>query len=296
MTKPRQFLPDSTYFITRRTTRREFWLKPTKQTTRIFLYCIAMAAQKTGIKLHAACVMSTHWHAIVSDSDTHVAQFYAWVHKYVAKAVNCARGRKENLWSSEKVSVIPLESPEDVLDKTVYTLCNPVSAHLVARGENWSGVWLYRQSHSQIVKRPDVYFADEGTMPEEVVLTIHQPCSHANMSAAAYETLIAETIAHEENQIGETMKKTGQKFMGMDTVLQQSHGDRPGTQEVRRGMNPRFAAKDKALRISAIRRYKQFVSDYSKALKAWRNGNRGVEFPPGTYAMRIYAGVTVSPG
>ncbi|MBN2530996.1 MAG: hypothetical protein JXR76_31710 [Deltaproteobacteria bacterium] len=43
------------YFITRRTIQRKFWLKPTKQTTQIFLYCIAMAAQKTGVRRPKLC-------------------------------------------------------------------------------------------------------------------------------------------------------------------------------------------------------------------------------------------------
>jgi putative transposase len=296
MTKPRQFLSDSTYFITRRTTQREFWLKPTPQTTQIFLYCIAVAAQKTGIRLHAACVMPNHWHAIVSDPNTNVAEFYAWVHKYVAKAVNCARGRWENLWSSEKTSVIRLESPEDVLDKTAYTLCNPVSAHLVAQAKNWKGVWLYRQTHSQIVKRPKVYFLEEGTMPESVALTIHQPPSHENMSIEAYEKQIAEEIAFEESNIANEMIAANQTFMGIDAVLRQSHSDKPNSKEIRRGMNPRFAAKDKELRISAIERYQHFVSQYWEALKSWRRGNRKVLFPAGTYAMRIHACVNVEPG
>jgi putative transposase len=295
MTKPRQFLPNSTYFITRRATQREFWLKPTPQTTQIFLYCIAMAAQKTGVRLNAACVMSNHWHAIVSDPHTRVAEFYAWVHKYVAKAVNCSRGRWENLWSSEKTGVIRLETPEDVLDKTVYTLCNPVSAKLIARAENWKGVWLYRQSHSQIVKRPEVYFKEEGTMPETVALTIHQATDFENMSIDAYEKQIAEKIASEESNIADEMIAANKKFMGIDAVLRQPHRDRPKSLEIRRGVNPRFAAKDKEVRIHSIKRYEQFVSQYCESLKAWRQGNREVIFPAGTYAMRIHASVNVAP-
>ena len=296
MTKPRQFLPNSTYFITRRATQREFWLKPTPQTTQIFLYCIAVAAQKTGIRVHAACVMSNHWHAIVSDPHTSIAEFYAWVHKYVAKAINCSRGRWENLWSSEKTDAIRLESPEDVLDKTVYTLCNPVSAGLIARAGTWKGVWLYRQSHSQIVKRPSVYFKEDGTMPQTVELTIHQAPGHENMSIDAYEKRIAEEIVQEESNIADEMTAANRRFLGMNAVLRQSHGGRPASFEIRRGMNPRFASRDKELRISAIKRYEQFVSQYWQALKAWRQGNREVQFPAGTYAMRIRASVNVSPG
>jgi putative transposase len=296
MTLPRQFLPNSTYFITRRATQREFWLKPTRQTTQIFLYCIAIAAEKTGVKVHAACVMSNHWHAVVSDSSTNVANFYTWVHKYVAKAVNCAMGRRENLWAAGKVSVIALESSEDVLDKIVYTLCNPVSAHLIAKAEKWQGGWLYRQSHSCIVNRPDVYFQKDGTMPETAELTIHQAPSHMNMSIYSYEKLIADEISREECSIANDMSAEGKTFMGMDAVLRQFHRQTPQSTEPRSGMNPRFAAKNKELRINAIRRYKQFVATYWAALKEWKKGNRDVIFPAGTYAMRIHAQVNVAPG
>jgi putative transposase len=296
MTKPRQFLPNTTYFITRRATQREFWLKPTRLTTQIFLYCIAMAARKTGVKVHAACVMSNHWHAVVSDSGTDVADFYAWVHKYVAKAVNCAMKREENMWAAEKASVVTLESPEDMINKIVYTLCNPVSAHLVARAESWMGVWLYRRSHSRTVKRPNVYFKDDGTMPETAELLIHPSPGHEHLSTEAYEKLIAERIALEETNIANDMTATNKRFMGMDAVLRQPHRERPKSIEPRGGMNPRFAASNKELRINAIERYKQFVADYWEALRAWRKGNRDVVFPAGTYAMRIHAGVNVAPG
>ena len=296
MTLPRQFLPNSTYFITRRATQREFWLKPTRQTTQIFLYCIAVAAQKTGIRVHAACVMSNHWHAIVSDSSTNVAQFYTWVHKYVAKAVNCAMGRGENLWAAGKVNVIALESSEDVLDKIVYTLCNPVSTHLIAKAEKWPGVWLYRRSHSCIVKRPDVYFQKDGTMPETAELIIHQAPGHENLPIHTYEKLIADEISKEEHNIANDMSTAKKTFMGMDAVLRQSHREKPQTIEPRRGMNPRFAARNKELRISAVERYKQFVANYWDALKEWKRGNREVVFPAGTYAMRLHARVNVASG
>ncbi|MBN2531155.1 MAG: hypothetical protein JXR76_32520 [Deltaproteobacteria bacterium] len=144
---------------------------------------------------------------MISDPEARIAQFYAWVHKYVAKAMNCSRGRWENLWSSEKSSVIPLESAEDIQSKIVYCLINPVNAHLTAKASQWQGVWLYKQSHSQTVKRPDKYFQRDGTMPQTVELQIHVPESHENMRVAAYEKLIEEQLSAQEDEIAEAMKK-----------------------------------------------------------------------------------------
>jgi putative transposase len=296
MTLPRQFLPNTTYFITRRTTQREFWLKPTALTKQIFLYCIAVAAQKTGVKIHCATVLSNHYHAIVSDPHMKIAEFYGWVHEYVAKAINCSRGRWENMWSTEKTSAIPLVTPEDVLDKTAYVLCNPVSAHLIARAKNWKGVWLYRQSHCQTVSRPKVYFSNDGTMPEKVQLEICRPESHQNMTRDAYEKMVAEEVERREQDIALEMQKSGMSFMGMDAVLLQSYSDKPRSTEQKRVMNPRFAGIDKEVRKNVIKRYKQFLAYYREALSEWKNGNRDVVFPPGTYALRILSNVNVAPG
>ena len=296
MTLPRQFLSNTTYFITRRTTQREFWLKPTKQTTQIFLYCIAIAAEKTGVVVHSATVVSNHWHCIATDPHMKIAEFYGWVHKYVAKAVNCLKGREENLWSNDKPSVIPLESAEIVLDKVTYTLCNPVSAQLVARATSWKGVWLYKKSHSQIVQRPNIYFKTDGEMPAQIELRICPPPSHADMSADAYESMVATETSRREQEIAVEMRAANRTFMGMDAVMRQAHNDKPKTPAKRRALNPKFAEKDKNLRNSAIKRHKKFVADYMAARKAYRTGNRDVIFPCGTYALRIHAGVSVAPG
>jgi len=56
---PRPVREGTTYMITRRTTQRQFLLRPSALTNQIFLYCLAVAAERTGVLLHAVCVLST---------------------------------------------------------------------------------------------------------------------------------------------------------------------------------------------------------------------------------------------
>jgi len=296
MTEPRQLLPNSTYFVTRRCTQRLFLLKPTALTNQIFLYCIAVAAQKTGVLIHALTVISNHYHAEVTDPHAKVAEFYAWLHKYVAKAVNCSSGRFENMWSSEKTSVIALQEKEDMLDKIVYTLANPVQARLVAHGNQWPGVWLYKRSHSQMVKRPEVYFRQDGDMPERVQLTIQPPPQFEHLSDEAYEQLIESKLAQREREIHEEMEARGESFLGVRGVMAQRHGSSPTSREKRFELNPKIAAKNKWLRQEAIYRRKEFLRAYREAYEKWRGGDRAVVFPAGTYALRVHAGVKCVPG
>jgi putative transposase len=296
MTQPRQFIPGTTYFITRRCTQRQFWLKPTELTNRIFLYCLAVAAMKTGVSIHVVCVMSNHYHLEFTDPDGRAAEFYGWLHKYVAKAINASKGRWENLWSSEKTSVIPISSANDVLGKIVYTLANPVQAQLVADSGLWPGVWLFRKSHSMVIKRPEVYFRSDGTMPDEIQLTIERPPQFAHMSQEAYEELVEEQLFRREQKIAAKMAAKGQSFLGIRAVMGQGFTSSPKSKAPRRELNPRVAAKSKWQRIEAIQRNKAFLAEYHEARKRWKDGERDVLFPYGTYGLRIHAGVRCAPG
>ena len=61
-------------------------------------------------------------------------------------------------------------------------------------------------------------------------------------------------------------------------------------------LNPRVAARSKWLRIEAIQRNKQFLADYHQVRRRWKEGDREVVFPLGTYALRIHANVPCAPG
>jgi REP element-mobilizing transposase RayT len=89
---PRPIVPGSIYLVARRCTQRQFLLKPTPLTSQIFEYCLAVAAERTGVRVHAACVLSNHWHAVVSDPHGRLPVFTELLHKYVAKAVNASLG------------------------------------------------------------------------------------------------------------------------------------------------------------------------------------------------------------
>ena len=60
-------LPGRYYLVSRRCTQRQFLLKPSKEVNRAFLFCLAVAAQATGVQVHVIMVMSNHYHLIVTD-------------------------------------------------------------------------------------------------------------------------------------------------------------------------------------------------------------------------------------
>ena len=113
MARPRPIVASKTYMITRRCYQRTFRLRPSDETNQIFLYSLAWAAAKTGVQIHAACVMSNHHHIVLTDVCGMLPDFLRELHRTVAKAVNATQGEWENLWSAE-----PYHSLEPALMKT----------------------------------------------------------------------------------------------------------------------------------------------------------------------------------
>ncbi len=288
---PRQILAGSTYLVSRRCTQRQFLLRPTPLTTSIFAYCLAVAAARCGIHVHAACVLSNHWHAIVTDPQARLPEFLAYLHKYVAKAVNASLGRWENLWASEQPSLVRLLRAEDVLSKTSYLVCNPVAAGLVKRAARWPGLLCYLPRHSMTVVRPKVFFREDGPLPAATRLELTLAPALADLGAAEVERRVSALVRAAEERAAGELAAAKRSFLGEQRVLAQLPTDSPRTREARRALRPRVAARSKWQRIEALQRLKEFVAHYRAAWARWRAGARRVVFPAGTYALRVQAGV-----
>jgi hypothetical protein len=58
MTAPRQVLEGTTYLVTRRTSERRCFLRPSKEINAIFGYLLASISERYGVLVHAVCVLS----------------------------------------------------------------------------------------------------------------------------------------------------------------------------------------------------------------------------------------------
>jgi len=291
MTVPRRIIPNATYLVTRRCTQRLFLLKPSTRTTTVFIYCLAVAAKKTGVLVHAVAVISNHYHALCTDPEGRLPEFMAYLHRLVATCMNAGMGRWENFWASEKPSAVLLENDEDVLDKIVYLACNPVTSGLVAKADHWPGLMAYQAGKTFKAERPDVFFRKDGDMAESASITLVPPPLTTRPTQQSYNEQISNLVQNEEMRIQTEMAKLGRSFRGKAAVLAQKVTESPFTKEPRRRLNPNVACKSKWHRIEALRRLNSFVREYKEALIEWRRGNREVVFPAGTYALRIHAGV-----
>lgn len=294
MSRPREVIPGEFYFLTRRCTQRQFLLRPGDETNNAFAYCLAEAAERFGITVVLSYAASNHHHTIIFDGDGRYPQFMEHFHKMLARCMNAHWGRWENLWSSQEPCATRLLDRATVIAKLIYVASNPVKDRLVEKATQWPGVNGYRNLlHRQPLKarRPRHFFRAAGVMPEAVTLELTIP-----PELGPADEVIAEVRAGVE-EVERLMRadcaRTGARVLGRKTVLEQSWRAMPTSVEPRRRLRPRFAG-DRDMRIAALVGYKDFLASYDAARRSWLAG-RTVQFPRGTYWLRRFAPIAVTP-
>jgi len=231
--------------------------------------------------------MSNHYHLVLTDPEARLPEFERIFNKLVASCMNAHYGRTENFFAGGvQPSYVTLETQESVLDKVVYTICNPVEAGLVSQSSDWPGVSLWRP-RTYKTRRPSVYFSEDGNMPRSIPLKISPSPLPRVDGNREYEEHVGISISTRETKIRAERKSVGKSFLGKDRVRSQKHTDSPRTARSRSDISPRVATRNKWSRIEALQRIKDFVDDYRRIFNRWQAGERRVVFPYGVYKMRV---------
>lgn len=283
MTAPRYIVPGQTYLITRRCSERRFFLRPDPTTTALFLYALAEAAQRYGVRVIAWLSMSNHYHAVVEDPDGVLPAFLCHFHKMAARSLNSRWGRWENFWAAEPASVVRLVQPADVLDKTVYSLVNPVAGNLVERLVDWPGASAFAALDGRTIsiQRPRTFFRTAGAMPEVVYLRAETPTAWPG-GASAWAQEVRARVEARVRDANEARRAAGRGVVGRRALQNLVHTSKPRTTEPRRGLSPHLGCLDPVRRARELDALSRFRAAYAYARQQIIAGVMTV-FPWGTY-------------
>ena len=129
-------------------------------------------------------------------------------------------------------------------------------------------------------------------MPESVEMVLRVPDELGD-----HDDIVAQLrlgIERVEATCARERMQTGRTVVGRRRILRQSWRDSPASQEPRRNLRPRVAARNKWARIAALQRNRDFLRAYHAALPLWREGKPAV-FPAGTSRSRVFANVVTEP-
>ena len=97
------------------------------------------AARRFDVEVEAACVMTTHYHAVVLAACARLSLAMQWFHSRYARAFNRRSERFGHVFA-ERFQCRTIED-EGVFDRCGYVLGNPVAAGLSQRISDWP--WSY---------------------------------------------------------------------------------------------------------------------------------------------------------
>ncbi len=294
MSLPRCLVPGATYLVTRRCIGRQFLLRPSKLVNQLFLFCLAVGAQRFGIDLHAVCVMSNHYHLVVTDPLARLPAFIGWLDATLARALNAMRGRWDTVWSGGSYNAVRLEDEGAIVKACAYTLANPVSAGLVREGHLWPGLRLGPESFGRSIdaRRPHHFFRQNGPLPASATLVMK---SSTEEQSGAFAARVCQLTLDLEESARQKVAAENRRFLGRRAALAQLPTESPTSRERHRKLRPTVSCSDRQHRLEALKRLREFRVAYREARERYVAGERHALFPAGTYALRIRFGVRCAP-
>jgi REP element-mobilizing transposase RayT len=289
-------LAGSTYSFTRSVKDQKMLLTPTEDINRLILYPLIIYAAFFGIQIHAFCAMTTHIHLVVTDTQGLLPFFLMCFHRVASLCIKQHTGLKGPLWDHRHTSVVRLLTPESVIGAIAYTLANPVSAGLVQRAHEWPGAKTVVDDIGRgelRAERPNVYFSPKNKRwRKEASLGVSLPPMFKPEEAESFREQVAAMLALYE------AGKTPEEVLGAENAAKMSPEEQAKTPKPDHDRNPTFAIgkcehKDE-VHARAVAYVRAFRTSYRAALEAWRKGDRNVEFPAGTWAMKQFHNAKVS--
>lgn len=266
-----------------------------------YWYCLAYAAHLHGVVVHAACLMSTHAHEVITDVRGEYPRFLETLHRNLALCTKAYRGWPEEVFNKKSTGVHALVSPEAMVESIAYLIANPVEAGAVRYAKDWPGAHtLPADVGTRVIRvqRPKHYFdPDNRQWPEVLELRLEMPVElELDYGPALARERIAARVRAKQHAAWNHAKRTGRAFVGPRRLLKLLHTKRAQSYETFGSLNPQFAAAgNRAAATEAVKRLRSFKAQYARALRAWTAGDRDACFPVGTWWMRVCHGARCGP-
>lgn len=289
------------HMMTRRVMRRENRMKPTRKLTQIIGYLLAVLTEEYNIELNATCYLGDHEHNVAYDPESQITNLARDLHARIAQHVNVVFGDEGPLWDSRETHLTLLVEPDDIVRKMAYVMANPVKHQLVKHAKSYPGLRMAYPCKPKTFKRPTGFLdADakkpDGTprWPPEATLRLYRPRGFEHLSDNELAIKIANAMRTEEESRRAAVLARNGKFVGRRKLRDIPRDYQARTHE-ERGPIPRVACEDGELRAQVLAELGEWHARYQVAMDAWRGGDRSVEFPYGTFKMRVLHKVRVAP-
>jgi putative transposase len=312
VTPPRYCEKGQTYFITVQAVGRGLRFVPTRQVRESIEFLLARYATRHGLQVHEYSFLSNHYHMAATDPEGSLSDFMRNFHSMLSRQLNAIRGTTGSNFE-KRPSIQVIVDGGGVVDKSVYTLVNPLAADLVARLRDWKassslgleygrevtfsrprcGLWAETKSKAQAGKHPSrgrLRYRGRSSAPETAVLKLVRPDVPQERADQELRTHIRARVAECEQELVDERRRTKTKVLGWVGVVSQSYLAVPASSRVLFDRQPRVTGRDRGACAAVLGKLDRFVAAYRRALADFHGGGWPT-FPYGTLQMARRYGV-----
>ena len=294
MTDPVQRKQNQSLFVTVAVVQGCALLRPEEKVNEIFEVALAHALEETSVELHSSCANTNHYHLVLTDVEAELGHFMQLLNQVLAVELNRLHDRSGPVFL--RYHWEPLDEAFELYNAMTYTLTNPVKDGLARTYDKWCG-------HVMRI-------GELGGRPREVLRgrSGHKWSKRSKLKKR-YEITYTIPALLAEDGPGGVRARLGKMVRQTSIKWRAAHKHRPVMSKGRlRNLSPckprprpkRWRGLDirrRRKRLSDLRRRRllerrDFVQKHRDAMTAWRERNREVEFPYGTYKMRRLHDVT----
>ena len=287
--------PKKLHLLSCRTRSSELLLVPSPELNSIVGGVIAKYSQLYSINLYAVCVLSNHYHLLLSTNvEGGIALFAENINREIGKRVNRLLNREGSLWSRRYDDLLVLEE-QDALEALIYTITNPTKHGLVANPNSWPGITSYGQDSKtytffnyteysaarskslltgEVIRRSDY--------EKEYELKIDKLPMFSNLSNVETKKLILKEAEKRVRKLNEEKWAKQDRFLGRKAILnQRSKGAFP--KKTNKTKRPVCYTRCKRALTEFIEETRLIREKYSLASIKYRLVIKDFDFPPYCY-------------
>lgn len=299
-----------TSFVTTRSRNSELWFANNRPLEEAILGYLAKFTARYKALVYAFAIEGNHIHAPIHFPGGNRASFMRDLNSCIARAVRrfvpeYSGGR---FWG-RRYSTEFLPGADDIEEYFFYTVLQPVQDGLVEQLHDYPGYNCFRDAIWGVEKNLKIVnWAGYNSAKrfnknirlddfiQSVTFKYERLPGYENLSQGEYAKLMMRKLEERRRRIVADRRSKGLPFMGRERLLQR----RPGALPVSTKTSVPFEHRPRVLSVNHDRRafYRKWYFDvlnaYRVASLRYRQGDRKVKFPTGTFLPQIFEALTDS--
>ena len=237
MSLPQPIRPGATWHVTQRCIERRFYTLPWQNVVSTIKFCLAdCASEYPGIRIHAACFLSNHFHVVFTDTHGDMPAFMRDFNSMTGRAVGRLLKKREGIWRKKTYDRVDLKDAGAITDAIVYTLANAVAAGLVAKHSQWPGLHSTPQDlrgggREFTARATGPFFSKRIKSGDDVrkFRVVAPSVAKVGMNPDDYAEHIAQRLRAVEKDVAANMAELGRKVLGAENAGLVKLGSQPST-------------------------------------------------------------------